>query len=44
MSVMNSGSFAKALWPGVNAWYGKSYNDYPVEYTDLVDTFSPSRL
>ena len=22
MSVINSGSFAKALWPGVNAWYG----------------------
>lgn len=43
MSVMNSGSFAKALWPGVNAWYGKSYNDYPVEYTDLVDTFSSHR-
>jgi len=43
MSVTNSGSFAKALWPGVNAWYGKAYNDYSVEYTDLFDKFSSSK-
>jgi hypothetical protein len=40
MAVINSGSFAKALWPGVNAWYGKAYNEYPVEYTALFDKFS----
>ncbi|MGL5076721.1 MAG: hypothetical protein ACRDBG_12985, partial [Waterburya sp.] len=38
MSVINSGSFSKALWPGINAWYGKQYNEYPVEYTKLFDT------
>jgi hypothetical protein len=43
MSVINSGSFAKALWPGVNAWYGKEYDEYPVEYTKLFDTFKSSR-
>lgn len=43
MSLINSGSFAKALWPGVNAWYGKAYNDYPVEYTDLFDTYKSSK-
>jgi len=43
MTIINSGSFAKALWPGVNAWYGKSYNDYPVEYTDLFDTFKSNK-
>lgn len=43
MSIINSGSFAKALWPGVNAWYGKSYNDYPVEYTDLFDTYKSNK-
>jgi Mu-like prophage major head subunit gpT len=37
MSVINSGSFAKALWPGVNAWYGKAYDEFPVEYTTLFD-------
>lgn len=33
--VITSGSFAKALWPGVNAWYGKAYNDYPEEWKSL---------
>ena len=37
MSVINSGSFAKALWPGVNAWYGRAYDAYPEEYTKLFD-------
>lgn len=36
--VVNTSSFAKALWPGINAWYGKAYSEYPVEYTDLFDT------
>ena len=40
MAVINSGSFAKALWPGVNAWYGKAYSEYPEEYTKLFDKFS----
>ena len=43
MSVINSGSFAKALWPGVNAWYGKAYDEYPVEYKDLFDEFKSSK-
>jgi hypothetical protein len=43
MSVINTGSFAKALWPGVNAWYGKAYDEYPVEYTSLFDKHSSSR-
>ena len=38
--AINTGSFAKALWPGVNAWYGKGYAEHTVEYTDLFDTFS----
>jgi hypothetical protein len=37
MSVITSGSFAKALWPGVNAWYGRAYDAYPEEYTKLFD-------
>lgn len=40
MSVINTGSFAKALWPGVNAWYGKAYNEYPVEFEALFDKFT----
>ena len=43
MSVINSGSFAKALWPGVNAWYGKEYAEYPVEHDKLFDNFKSTR-
>jgi len=43
MSVINSSSFAKALWPGVNAWYGKAYDEYPVEHTKLFETFKSSK-
>lgn len=40
---INSSSFAKTLWPGVNAWYGKAYDEYPVEYTMLFDTENSNR-
>jgi hypothetical protein len=40
MSVITSGSFAKALWPGVNAWYGKEYAEYDVEWDKLFDKFT----
>jgi len=43
MALINTSSFAKALWPGVNAWYGKEYAEYPVEYTALFDTFKSSK-
>jgi hypothetical protein len=43
MAIINSSSFAKALWPGVNAWYGKAYSEYPVEYTKLFDTNKSNR-
>lgn len=43
MSIINSGSFAKALWPGVNAWYGKAYDEYKTEYTDLFDKYTSTK-
>lgn len=43
MAVINTSSFAKALWPGVNAWYGKAYNEYPTEYDKLFESYSSSR-
>lgn len=39
MSLINSSSFAKALWPGINAWYGKAYDEYGVEWKTLFDEF-----
>ena len=38
--AINTGSFSKALWPGVNAWYGKEYNEFKVEWTELFDQFT----
>lgn len=43
MAQINSGSFAKALWPGVNAWYGKAYDEYEVEYAKLFDKNTSTR-
>lgn len=41
--TITTASFAKSLFPGVKAWYGQSYNDFPVEYTKLVETESSRR-
>ena len=38
MAAVNTGLFGKALWPGVNRWYGKAYNEFPVEYTMIYET------
>lgn len=43
MSLINTGSFSKALWPGVNRWYGKAYNDYPTEYDKIFDVRKSTR-
>lgn len=39
MALITSGTFSKAIWPGVEAWYGKSYQEFDVEYTDLFDKY-----
>jgi hypothetical protein len=43
MGVITSSSFAKALWPGVNAWYGKAYKDYPEEWSKLFSQYKSSK-
>lgn len=35
--AINTSSFAKALWPGVNSWYGASYSEYNTEWDKLFD-------
>lgn len=40
---ISTGSFAKALWPGINAWYGKAYSEYPVEWDKLFDKYTSRR-
>lgn len=41
--VVTSANFAKALWPGVNEWYGQTYNEYEPQYTKLFDTYTSNR-
>lgn len=41
--IITTSSFAKALYPGVSAWFGASYNQFPVEYTDLFETHKSRR-
>lgn len=43
MAVISSNSFAKALWPGINSWWGKAYNEHTEEYTELFDTYQSDR-
>ena len=40
---INSSSFAKALWPGINKWYGRAYDEWPVEYSSLFDEETSNR-
>jgi len=35
--AITTSNFAKALWPGVNAWYGAAYNQFPVEWEKLFE-------
>lgn len=37
--AINTGLWMKAMWPGVNKFYGQEYKEHPVEFTDLFDTF-----
>lgn len=37
MSVISTGNHPKALWPGIKAWWGRSYEQLPTEYTALFD-------
>lgn len=41
--AINTGNFAKALWPGVNAWYGKGYNEHKTEWTELFEQYKSRR-
>ena len=43
MGVINTSSFAKALAPGINKWYGDAYSEFPVEYTDLFEQDKSTR-
>ena len=37
MSVITTGNHPKALWPGIKSWWGRQYNEHPLECMDLFD-------
>ena len=37
MAVITTGSAPKALWPGIYAFWGQSYDKHPLQYKDLFD-------
>jgi hypothetical protein len=43
MANINTGSFAKALEPGVQKWYGDSYNSREEQYSKLYETRQSKR-
>ena len=43
MGVINTGSFAKAMYPGVSKWFGDGYKNWPTEYVDLYDEETSTR-
>jgi hypothetical protein len=38
--IITSGNWGKALWPGINAFWGQVYDQNPPEWSKLFDTFS----
>ena len=41
--IITTGSHPKALWPGVKAWWGMTYNEHITEYDKLFDKDSSSK-
>lgn len=37
MAIITTGSHPKALWPGIYAWWGRSYSEHTPEYPDLFE-------
>lgn len=36
--IISTASHPKALWPGIKQWWGQTYDEHAVEYTDLFDS------
>src|SRR6185312_9340663 len=37
MAVITTGAHPKALWPGIKAWWGRSYSEHQEEFPELFD-------
>lgn len=43
MAVITQSTWAKAVWPGVNTWYGQTYDEFKVEYTNYFETHTSKK-
>lgn len=43
MAIVNTGSLARALWPGVNAWVGLDYAELEQQYKEVFSTYGSSK-
>lgn len=41
--TITTGSFAKLLWPGLNAIYGKAYGDWKEEYSQIFNLYKSKK-
>lgn len=41
--IINTGSFPRALWPGVNAWFGGAYKQHADEWVNLFDKYTSDK-
>ena len=41
--VITTGNHPKALWPGIQAWFGASYKEYPEEYRDIFEVVKSTK-
>ena len=37
MGIITSGNHPKALWPGINKWWGRKYDEHATEYDKIFD-------
>jgi hypothetical protein len=44
VGIVNTGSWAKRLWPGVHTWYGDQYAQYEKEYEEIFDMVKSDKL
>ena len=43
MGAITTGNHPKALWPGIKAWFGKAYDEHPLEYPMIFDKDSSDK-
>lgn len=43
MSVISTGNHPKALWPGINSWFGQKYKEHPMECSQVFDTTNSNK-